>query len=89
MQSQFAFIDNNACDDELSSDFEVEAFDASVAKIKKFAQSRPPFFCHDIKEAMKERDSLKAELDETKAKHAQELSLLRSKLRQELKAEFE
>lgn len=88
-QSQFAFIDNSAEDDDLASDFEVEAFEASVSKIKKFALSRTPFFCQDIKEAMKERDSLKQQLDKVKADHSNELKLLRSKLDKQFQAELD
>ena len=60
LDSQFSFIDNNI--DEDCEDEERRCFQASLLSIKAFTNQMQPFFCHDIKEVMKENDELKAQL---------------------------
>lgn len=68
-------------DDSLATDQELDCFDSTVARIREFAHSRPPFFCNDIKEAMKERDEMKKKLENEQSKHAKEIKALQSKLK--------
>jgi hypothetical protein len=57
---QFVFIDNTVpdMDDEELEDREIEEFVKALYYIIDFTVDHDPFFCDDIKEALKEKDAL-------------------------------
>ena len=72
--SQFCFIDNNI--DEDSEDEEKKFFSAAVKQIDDFSKLMKPFFCHDIKEVMKENDELRNKLQNLEQEFQKKLDAL-------------
>eukprot|EP00347_Sterkiella_histriomuscorum_P021961 403332169 len=74
--NQFVFIDNMVFADEEEDYEELEERKFKEAKnhIKNMTLNNPVFYCQDIKEAQKENDRIKQEMEEQKQKHEEEKS---------------
>ena len=73
-RNQFCFIDNNSYDNPHANPHEKEMFQKAITQIKQFTNSQQPFFCKDIKEVLKEKDSLLKHLKQSEAQRETDLN---------------
>lgn len=78
-RNQFCFIDNGVNENPYAEDLEKQMYRKAMDHIKQFTKNQQPFACRDIKEVLKEKDSLLLQIKQVEQERKEELKKFNDK----------